>query len=259
MGVASPNKLYISDPDSSPSGYEEILKGTPLQDATDPDFTADTAIWLLITQQAIEGKKVPLTGFAHLTIVNKANAQAAIDAQKDPFSAKFIKRTLSRSGRATYILRRRRDARPGVASRATGPNASWPPPAIIAAFRRWILLIAAAAEVAGVPLLHYDRDYERIARRHRQGALLVRARRISSPMTVLDLGGGSGLLSAVRASTHYRRILAVKGRAIQRSGSQSRVETPLGSAVALEIRPADVGNAASSMPGRADDGRLAPV
>jgi hypothetical protein len=75
--------------------FAEILKGTPLQDAMDPDFTAAAGVWALITQAAMEGKKVPRTGFANVTLVDKNKAQAAIDAEKDPFGAKYIKRTLS--------------------------------------------------------------------------------------------------------------------------------------------------------------------
>jgi ABC-type sugar transport system substrate-binding protein len=94
-GRTNPDNLYISDPDGSPTGFAEILKGTPLQEAMDPDFTAAAAVWALITQDAMEGKKVPLTGVANVTLVDKSNAQAAINAEKNPFGAKYIKRTLS--------------------------------------------------------------------------------------------------------------------------------------------------------------------
>jgi ABC-type sugar transport system substrate-binding protein len=94
-GRTNPDNLYISDPDGSPSGFKEILKGTPLQDAMDPDFTAAAAVWALITQDAVEGKTVPLTGVANVTLVDKNNAQAAINAEKTPFSPNYIKRTLS--------------------------------------------------------------------------------------------------------------------------------------------------------------------
>lgn len=55
-----------------------------------------------------------------------------------------------------------------LAMSASGDHRRVPPPD---------LLIAATAELANVPLLHYDRDYERIAAGHRAAARVVRARR----------------------------------------------------------------------------------
>jgi ribose transport system substrate-binding protein len=94
-GRTDPKNLYISDADATLSGFEDIMKGTPLQHAVTPDFTGNTAVWLLITELAMQGKPIPHTGVSNVRLVTQSTVKAAIAAEADPFSAASIKATLT--------------------------------------------------------------------------------------------------------------------------------------------------------------------
>jgi ABC-type sugar transport system substrate-binding protein len=94
-GRTDPKNLYISDADATKSGFDLILKGTPLQHAVTPNFTGNCAVWMLMTELAVEGKPIPHLGVSNVRLVTPANVKAAISAEADPFSKANIKTTLS--------------------------------------------------------------------------------------------------------------------------------------------------------------------
>jgi ABC-type sugar transport system substrate-binding protein len=96
-GRTSPKSLYIVDDDASTVGLQDMIKGnTPIQQVVTPDYEGDMAVLTAVTERAIEGKPIPHTGVANVTLIaTKAAAQAELNAQTHPFAPKNVTRTLN--------------------------------------------------------------------------------------------------------------------------------------------------------------------
>ena len=96
-GRSDPKTLYIVDDDASTVGLQDMIKGnTPIQQVVTPDYEGDMAVLTAVTERAMEGKSIPHTGVANVTLIaNKAAAVAELNAQTHPFSPKNVKRTLN--------------------------------------------------------------------------------------------------------------------------------------------------------------------
>ena len=96
-GRTSPKTLYIVDDDASTVGLQDMIKGTtPIQQVVTPDYEGDMAVLTLVTERAMEGKSIPHTGVANVSLIaTKAAAVAELNAQEHPFAPKNVTRTLN--------------------------------------------------------------------------------------------------------------------------------------------------------------------
>jgi ABC-type sugar transport system substrate-binding protein len=88
-GRKDPKTFYIGTPDASPTAFQKILDGTPMQSVAAPNFSFTTTLWEFLTEKALLGQKIPHTGVIGVVLVNKDNAQAQIDSQTKPLDPQF--------------------------------------------------------------------------------------------------------------------------------------------------------------------------
>jgi ribose transport system substrate-binding protein len=88
-GRKDPKSFYIGAPDASPTAFQKILDGTPMQAVAAPNFSFTTTLWLYLTERAMMGQKIPHTGLIGVLMVNKDNAKDQIAAQTNPLDPKY--------------------------------------------------------------------------------------------------------------------------------------------------------------------------
>jgi ribose transport system substrate-binding protein len=88
-GRKDPKTFYIGAPDASPTAFQKILDGTPMQAVGAPNFSFTTTLWLFLTERAMMGQKIPHTGLISVFLVNKDNAKAQIAAQSNPLDPQY--------------------------------------------------------------------------------------------------------------------------------------------------------------------------
>lgn len=94
-GRTTPQSLFIGDNDCALDCATDIEKGTPMSEAVFPNFTGNNAVWLLLTERAMEGRPIPHTGTVNGVLVNKANVATVANEESHPFATeKNIEATL---------------------------------------------------------------------------------------------------------------------------------------------------------------------
>ena len=95
-GRTTPQSLFIGDNDCALDCVSDIEKGTPMSEAVFPNFTGNNAVWLLLTERAMEGLPIPHSGTVNGILVNKSNVAAVADEEAHPFAnEKNIEATLA--------------------------------------------------------------------------------------------------------------------------------------------------------------------
>lgn len=88
-GRKDPKSFYVGTPDATPTAFQKILDGTPMQAVGGPNFAFSTTLWLFLTERAMMGQTIPHTALIGVFLVNKDNAQDQINAQTHPLDPKY--------------------------------------------------------------------------------------------------------------------------------------------------------------------------
>jgi len=95
-GRKTPKSLFVADNDCGTDCVANIKNNTTMSEVVFPNFTGNCAVWALMTERAMEGYKIPHLGVVTGILADKANVNASLSAQLNPFgSAANIKTTLT--------------------------------------------------------------------------------------------------------------------------------------------------------------------